>query len=54
VRIAGIIADLLAEVIVIIVTTRKTLHMWGKVVSGTAHPSLSTLLLRGGELRHLS
>jgi len=50
VRIAGIIADLLSEIIVITVTLRKTFHLRGKISSEDGRPSLSALLLEGGEL----
>ncbi|KJA15539.1 hypothetical protein HYPSUDRAFT_48303 [Hypholoma sublateritium FD-334 SS-4] len=52
IRISGILADLLAEIIVIAVTVRKTLHIRNNLpTDGTSKlPSVSGLLLRDGTL----
>ncbi|KAF8969001.1 hypothetical protein BDZ97DRAFT_1915691 [Flammula alnicola] len=52
VRIAGIIADLLSEMIVIIVTLRKTFHLRGNLPLDDERklPSVSGLLLQGGTI----
>jgi len=52
-RIAGIVADILSETIVIIVTLKKTFSLRNNdksETSGSDHPSLSRLLLRDGTL----
>lgn len=51
VRISGILADLLAEIIVIGVTIRKTAHIRGNLPldEQSKLPSLSGLILRDGE-----
>lgn len=50
VRIAGILADLMAELIVISVTIRKTLHIRGNLPTDgmSKLPSVSGLILRDG------